>query len=85
MSRGAAILCADNHLGIDMIIPMCYENQDLNLDNITALPVQIKNVASLTRPRTALFTNMDPRYVGIFDKKSKGKCFPLCTTSRSDC
>jgi hypothetical protein len=73
MSRGAAFLCADNHLGIDAIIPMCYEDHNLSTKNVTPLLLQFKNVKSLTKPRTTFFANMDPRHVGVFDKGSKGK------------
>lgn len=66
MARGAAILCADNQLGIDAIIPVCYKGKSLISQNMTAILIQSKNVKHLNNTRSFLFGNMDPTYVGVF-------------------
>jgi hypothetical protein len=72
MARGAAVLCADNQLGIDAIIPFCYKGKILSPKNISALLVQGKNVFTLSSAQSPLLANMDPKYVGVVEKEFKG-------------
>ncbi|KAF8522872.1 hypothetical protein JB92DRAFT_3094194 [Gautieria morchelliformis] len=72
MARGAGILCADNQLGIDAVVPVCYKGKKLVTENITAIAIQSRNVALLRKPRDAIFTNMGPNYTGISDNDPPG-------------
>lgn len=68
MAQGAAILCANNQLGVDVIIPACYVGQTLTLANMTALLFQIKNLANLFHLDPILFANLEPTCLGIYGK-----------------
>jgi hypothetical protein len=81
MACGAGILCADNQLGIDAIIPVCYKGKELAMKNITAIPIKSRNVAFLRKPQAALFANMGPNYTGIFDEDHPGKTYFNVTLS----
>ena len=64
--RGAAIICANNQHGIDILIPILM-GTILRPEFITAIFVQVKNDGSFTdHVVTPLFTMMDPFYVGLF-------------------
>jgi len=76
MARGAAVLCADNQLGIDAIVPVCYKGTELTPTNMTCILVQGKNVHDLVNSRPVLFANMDPFYVGVYEKGAKD-CPPV--------
>ena len=66
--RGAAIICADNQHGIDIIIPVLMEKL-LHPQFVTAIFVQVKNDRHYrTKVDTPLFTSMDPFKVEFFSK-----------------
>jgi hypothetical protein len=69
-ARGAAILCADNQAGVDMILPLVYEHKDLKRTNMTVVMIQSKNNAKFaTRPHRYLFELMNPFTLRIFNKQ----------------
>jgi hypothetical protein len=68
ITRGAMVFCADNQQGIDIVLPMCRSDKNLSRDNVTAILVQVKNDASITKIRKTLFDAMDPYEVGLFGK-----------------
>ncbi|KAF8508554.1 hypothetical protein JB92DRAFT_2952479 [Gautieria morchelliformis] len=72
MARGAGVLCADNQLEIDAIIPVCYKGKELVTENITVIAIRCRNAVPLHKPRDAIFTSMDPNHAGIFDKDHPG-------------
>ncbi|KAF8587864.1 hypothetical protein K439DRAFT_1630317, partial [Ramaria rubella] len=77
MVRGAAILCADNQLGVDAIIPACYKGKTLEIENITPILAQFsENVFRLSHSGSALFANMDPEYIGVFSTNTKADLPP---------
>ena len=68
-ARGAAILCADNQAGVDMILPVVYKDQMLSRTNMTVIMIQSKNdVKFSTTPHRYLFHLMNPFTLGIFNK-----------------
>ncbi|PPR07502.1 hypothetical protein CVT26_013471 [Gymnopilus dilepis] len=68
ISRGAAIICADNHRGVDLVIPVLF-NDSLEPESVSAILIQVKNDASFTHNVcTALFDLMDPYEVNLFSK-----------------
>lgn len=68
MARGAAILCADNQLGVDVILPHTIKGRTLKPDNVGGALLQLKNVALLTKLRKSIVTKMDARKIGVFEK-----------------
>jgi hypothetical protein len=69
-ARGVAILCADNQAGVNMILPMVYEDNVLRRTNITVIMIQSKNDAKFsTSPHGYLFDLMNPFSLGIFNKQ----------------
>jgi hypothetical protein len=71
IGRGAAVICANNHRGIDIVIPILFGNI-LKPECVSAIFIQVKNDKSFTaNVRTALFTAMDPFNVGFFSKGEK--------------
>ena len=72
--RGAALLCGNNHRGIDIVIPVIFDLQghSVKLEHVSAILIQVKNDRSFTaNVRTSLFTGMDPFKVGLFSKEVK--------------
>lgn len=69
-ARGVAILCADNQAGVDMILPMVYEDSVLRRTNITVIMIQSKNNSNFsTTPHRYLFDLMNPFTLGTFNKQ----------------
>jgi hypothetical protein len=69
-ARGVAILCADNQAGVDMVLPMVYEDKILKRTNITVIMKQSKNNAKLsTKPHQYLFDLMNPFTLGTFNRQ----------------
>ncbi|KAF9470654.1 hypothetical protein BDN70DRAFT_888887 [Pholiota conissans] len=70
LARGAGILCANNHPGIDIVIPVLFKGTRLAVDNIGAMSIQIKNDPKYGhKPDLALFKQMDPYQTGIFTEE----------------
>lgn len=71
-ARGVAILCADNQAGVDIVLPMVYNDRVLARTNITVIMIQSKNdVKFSTAPHRYLFHLMNPFILGIFSKQDK--------------
>ncbi|KAI0747036.1 hypothetical protein C8Q80DRAFT_1178933 [Daedaleopsis nitida] len=67
ISRGAAIICADNFGGIDIIIPTLIGSV-LKKEMVSAILVQVKNSRQFTTTiKRSLFTAMNPYTCGLFD------------------
>ncbi|KAF8590539.1 hypothetical protein K439DRAFT_1657311 [Ramaria rubella] len=71
MARGAAILCADNQLGIDAIVPYCYKGNSISPDNMGVLAIQSRNVFNFHWYHPWVFANMHPKRTGVFNAKSQ--------------
>ncbi|KAF8893733.1 hypothetical protein CPB84DRAFT_1732264 [Gymnopilus junonius] len=68
ISRGAAVICANNHEGIDLLIPILFGNH-LEPKSVSAILIQVKNDLSYTHNvRTLLFDFMDPFKVHFLSK-----------------
>ncbi|KAL7278890.1 hypothetical protein ACG7TL_006721 [Trametes sanguinea] len=68
ISRGAAIICADGHVGIDIVIPVLI-GTDLKKEKITAILVQARNSRHYgARVQLPVFANMNPYTCGLFDR-----------------
>lgn len=80
MARGAAILCADNQLGVDAIMPYTHKGRTLEPDRIGAVLLQFKDIAIFNKP-SSIVAKMDSRDIGVFEKNYKGEvefhCFYL--------
>ncbi|KAH9828947.1 uncharacterized protein C8Q71DRAFT_684773, partial [Rhodofomes roseus] len=71
ISRGAALICADNQAGVNIIIPCLFGTQ-LVSEKVTAIMVQVKNDRRFTtKVQRHLFTAMNPYTCGIFAKDVK--------------
>jgi hypothetical protein len=69
--RGAAVICANNQRGVDIIIPVLMGTV-LHPKFVTAIFVQVKNDRSYTNKVVdSLFTAMDPCEVKLFTEKAK--------------
>ncbi len=69
IARAAAILCANNQLGVDMVYPYLYYDDVLCVWNVGFILVQVKNDPSYTdEPKAKLFDLMDPFALGLFEK-----------------
>ena len=72
ISRGAMILCANNQRGVDIVLPVCYEGDELSRKNVTAILIQVKNDTSFgEKIHGYLFDGMNPFTIKLFDEKSK--------------
>ena len=70
--RGAAVICANNQRGVDLIIPVLM-GTILDPIFITAIFIQVKNDARITDNLCiGLFDLMNPIEVGLFSKGLKG-------------
>ncbi|KAA1471223.1 hypothetical protein DENSPDRAFT_99917 [Dentipellis sp. KUC8613] len=68
LSRGAAVICANNQRGVDIVIPILFKNNSLK-KNISAILIQVKNDPSFTDTvRSSLFDGMSPFDVGLFSE-----------------
>ncbi|KAF9507889.1 hypothetical protein BS47DRAFT_1488645 [Hydnum rufescens UP504] len=64
MTRGAAILCADGQVGVDLVIPFIAGDHTITEENIGVIMIQVKNDKTYgARPREKLYGVMDPRYL----------------------
>ncbi|KAI9507727.1 hypothetical protein F5148DRAFT_1376382 [Russula earlei] len=60
VTRGAMILCATNHEGIDIVLPVFHTTQDLGPDFVTAVVIQVKNTEDyMATLEASLFDRMD--------------------------
>jgi hypothetical protein len=65
IARGAAILCVNNQVGVDILVPFTYQDDKLGRRNVSAILIQVQN--DRTTPRRWLFDGMNPYFVGVFD------------------
>jgi hypothetical protein len=79
MARGAAIICANNQLGLDVILPYLFKGPQLKPDNVGGFLYQFKNVAFLHKPRKSIITKMDARKVGVFEPGYQGRINFFCS------
>ncbi|KAI0370060.1 hypothetical protein BV20DRAFT_315504 [Pilatotrama ljubarskyi] len=71
ISRGAAIICADGHIGVDIVIPVLI-GTSLVKKNVTAILVQAKNSRHYgAKIQYPVFMNMNPYICGLFDRDVK--------------
>jgi hypothetical protein len=77
--HGAAIVCASNQMGIDILVPVL-TGTILQPEFVSAILFQVKNNARYTNnvsPTSAiLFTMMDPFKVGLFSKRDMENPLP---------
>lgn len=68
LARGAAILCANNQAGLDIIIPFLIRNEPLARNILSAIIIQVKNDVSYgATPYRTLFHLMNPYHIGFYD------------------
>ena len=68
IARGAAVLCANNQAGIDIVVPFTYSDAKLGRKNVSAILVQVKNDRKLSTMLIRwLFEGMNSFFVGLFD------------------
>jgi hypothetical protein len=68
IARGAAILCANHQVGMDVLVPFSYYDAVLGRMNVSAILIQVKNDRRFsTTPIRWLFDGMNPFFVGLFD------------------
>ncbi|KAI9066890.1 hypothetical protein FKP32DRAFT_324631 [Trametes sanguinea] len=71
ISRGAAIICADGHLGIDIVVPVLLGTK-LKKEQVTAILVRAKNGPQYgARVQSPLLESMNPYTSGLFDRAVK--------------
>jgi hypothetical protein len=72
IARGAAVLCATNQVGVDVIVPFLYGDGNLHRQNVSAIFIQVKNDKRYSSsPNRFLFDAMDPYFLQFFDKGEK--------------
>ena len=70
VARGAAGLCADFQIGVDIVIPFLFWDRRLRRVNVSAVFIQCKNDGSFQiNPRLYLFDMMHPFHIQFFDEK----------------
>lgn len=68
IARGAAVLCADNQGGIDVLLPFLYSDNKLQQDNVSGIFIQVKNDKTFSStPNLFLFDAMNPYFLGFFN------------------
>ena len=68
IARGAAVLCADNQGGIDVLLPFLYRHNKLGRDNVSGIFIQVKNDKNFSStPNLFVFDAMNPYFLGFFD------------------
>ena len=67
--RGAAIVCANNQRGFDLILPYCFRGKSISRENTSAFLIQVKNDKTYrTSIHNSLFDCMDPFATNVFSK-----------------
>ncbi|KAI0308934.1 hypothetical protein OF83DRAFT_138866 [Amylostereum chailletii] len=73
IARGAAVICANNQRGVDIVIPFLFGNV-LRPDKVSAILIQVKNDKSYTtNVKECLFEAMDPLQLRIVAKDEHAK------------
>jgi hypothetical protein len=72
MTRGAMVMCMDNQLGIDLVVPVCAWDDKLSRRSVTAILIQVKNDKSFKcRVDKLLFDCMNPFRIGLFSEDDR--------------
>jgi hypothetical protein len=70
--RGAMVMCTDNQLGLDLVLPVCARDDKLSRRTVTAILIQVKNNKyfkdQIDKP---LFDCMDPFRIGLFSGEDR--------------
>ena len=67
--RGGMILCANNEDGIDIVLPVCHQEQTISPDSMTAVLIRVKNAERFKKEITeSIFDAMTPFDLGILPK-----------------
>ncbi|TFK53301.1 hypothetical protein OE88DRAFT_1724200 [Heliocybe sulcata] len=67
--RGAAVLCSDGQLGVDIVIPFLFRDTTIQAMNVSAILVQVTNVPSFTnKMRGTLLNLINPSLAGLFSR-----------------
>ncbi|KAF9505312.1 hypothetical protein BS47DRAFT_1400537 [Hydnum rufescens UP504] len=65
IARGAAVICVDNQMGIDLVIPFIAGDHKLTEENVGVILIQVKNDQNFNeKPLDKLYGGMDPRISG---------------------
>jgi hypothetical protein len=76
MTRGAGVLCANNHTAIDAVTPFLRSGTKMSIDNLGLIFHQFKDDSHYTHiPKPELFSAMNPYKVGTL--KAKDPPVPL--------
>jgi hypothetical protein len=71
IARGAAVICMDNQIGIDLVIPFITGDHKLKEENVGVILIQVKNDRKFSEnPLDKLYGGMDPVYLGILPTES---------------
>ncbi|KAF8264913.1 hypothetical protein EI94DRAFT_409046 [Lactarius quietus] len=69
ITRGAMVMCVDNQLGIDIVLPICARDNKLSRSTVSAILIQVKNDKNFKyQVDKTLFECMDPFRVGLFSE-----------------
>ncbi|KAI0309147.1 hypothetical protein OF83DRAFT_1089269, partial [Amylostereum chailletii] len=73
IARGAAVICANNLRGVDILIPILL-GTTLDLSQVSAILIQVKNDKSYgTTIEDFIFEGMDPFTLGLFPRSNPRK------------
>jgi hypothetical protein len=71
ITRGAMIVCTHNQAGVDIIIPLCLNTEELSSKTVSAILIQVKNASDYgNKVKPSLFAKLDPFDLGLFDEHS---------------
>ena len=69
LTRGAMIVCKDNQVGVDIVLPACLVNEKLSKATVTAIFIQVKNATRYKlKIDRGLLGAMDPFALGLFSE-----------------
>ena len=72
ITRGSMIMCVNNQLGIDLVIPVCTRDNKLSRRTVTAILIQVKNDKNFKyKVDKPLIDCMDPFRVGLFSEDDR--------------
>jgi hypothetical protein len=67
ITRGAMIMCMDNQVGVDIVLPVCVRGERLGPETVTAVLIRVKNSKHYGHNiDKTLFNAMDRCSVGLF-------------------
>jgi hypothetical protein len=78
IARGAAGICANHQVGIDIVIPFLYWDNLLRRQNVSAIFIQCKNNGTFQAiPREYLLDMMNPYHIRFFDETKEIDLVPV--------